>query len=249
MQILAITTQKGGNGKTTTAAILAQAAAVKGLKVLAIDLDPQANLTFELGADATEPGSYDLLHGTPASKVIQKSPQGMDVIAASWGLQIEKSDTGSARRLQRALEPIRKKYDLIIIDTPATAGELQYNALQAATGVIIPLEADVFNMQSLYQTVELAHQLQKSNPQLELKGVILTMYDGRTLLAKKMQLSIINEAGKMGVPYLGAIRKAIAVQEAAALQKSIYEYAPKCKPAGDYMDVFNHLTDYRYVNR
>ena len=77
-------------------------------------------------------------------------PQGADVIAASWNLSTITTGRGTARRLQRALEPVKENYDLITIDTPPTAGELQYNAMQAATGLIIPLQADIYNMQSLY---------------------------------------------------------------------------------------------------
>ena len=124
--IYTIATQKGGTGKTTTAAALAQAAAYKGKSCLAIDLDPQANLTYCLAADETQPGSYDLLHGAAASQVTQTTAQSIDVISASPDLQTETSSRGSARRLQKALAPLKDQYDVIIIDTPATAGELQY---------------------------------------------------------------------------------------------------------------------------
>ena len=134
MQIITVAIQKGGTGKTTTAAAVVQAAAYRGRSVLAIDLDPQGNLSFTLAADTSKPGSYDLLGGAAAADLIQHKP-GYDVIPASWNLSTITSGRGSARRLQKAIEPLKKEYDLIVIDTPPTAGELQYNALQAATGL------------------------------------------------------------------------------------------------------------------
>lgn len=246
--IIAVAVQKGGTGKTTTAAALTQAAVYKGLRALAIDLDPQGNLSFALGAQiSAETGnSYNMLQGAPAADQIQRTAQGAEVIAASWNLSTTTSGKGSARRLQEALEPIRGVYDLIIIDTPPTAGELQYNALQAADRLIIPLQADTYNVQSLYQITETARQIRQSNPGLK-AGILLTQYDGRTTIARQMQKTIINKAGAAGVLYLGTIRRAIAVQEAAALQQSLYQYAPKSKPAQDYIDVFNYITNNRYI--
>ena len=245
--IIAIAVQKGGTGKTTTAAILAQAAAYKGLRPLAIDLDPQGNLSIALGARMDTGNSYNMIQGEPAADQIQRTAQGIEAIAASWNLSTITSGPGSARRLQEALEPIRGAFDLIIIDTPPTAGELQYNALQAADRLIIPLQADAYNLQSLYQITDTARQIQQSNPELQFAGLLLTQYDGRSLLARQMQTTIINKAQEMGVPYLGTIRAGIAVKEAAAMQQSLYKYAPRSKPAADYMDVFHYLTHSRYI--
>jgi len=240
--IYTIATQKGGTGKTTTAAAIVQAAAHTGKRALAVDLDPQGNLTFALAADARRPGSYELLHGAPAFDVVQHSPQGMDVISASLDLQTETSAPGSARRLQRALDPLKMEYDVIVIDTPATAGELQYNALQAADRLIIPLEADPYNAQSLYQIAATAEQIRHTNPRLKIAGVLMAKYDGRATLTKLLQERLKETADALDIPYLGTIRKAIAVSEAAALQRSLFEYAPKCNPAADYMRVFETIT-------
>lgn len=249
MKILTVAIQKGGTGKTTTAAALAQAAVYKGLQVLAVDLDPQGNLSFALGANpAAETGTaYNLLTGAPAAECIQGTGQGLDIIPADRDLATITSGTGSARRLRQALEPIKNDYDLIIIDTPPTAGELQYNALMAADGLIIPLQADAFNLQSLYQITDTAQQIQKSNTDLQILGIVFSQYDGRSIISRQMQRAIINKAGATGVPYLGTIRGAVAVKEAAALQKSLYQYAPKSKPAADYMDVFHAITGCKYL--
>ena len=241
MDIFTVAIQKGGTGKTTTAAAITQAAVYRGSKVLAIDLDPQGNLSFTLAADTGKPGSYDLLQGAAAADLIQHKP-GFDVIPASWNLSTVTSGRGSARRLQTALAPIKKDYDLMVIDTPPTAGELQYNALQAATGLIIPLQADIYNLQSLYQMTDTARQIQDSNPDLQIIGFVLTQYDGRSTIARQMKETITEQAAALGVPYLGAIRAAVAVKEAAALQQSLFEYAPKSKPAADYLEIFDNIT-------
>ena len=118
---------------------------------------------------------------------------------------------------------------------------MQYNALQAATGLIIPLQADIYNLQSLYQITDTAKQMQQSNPNLQIKGFIITKLDNRSTIAKQMQEQIIIAANKENIPYLGSIRTGIAVQEAAALQQNLFEYAPKSKPASDYLMLLAHL--------
>ena len=239
--IYTIATQKGGTGKTTTAAALVQAAAYTGRAALAVDLDPQANLTYCLAADADKPGSYELLHGAKLADVIQMSPQNIVVISASAELQTEASAAGSARRLQKALDPARDLFDIIVIDTPATAGELQYNALQAADRLIIPLEADGYNLQSLQQITGTIAQIQQSNPELKAAGMILTKYDGRPVFNRQLREMAINSAAKLGVPFLGTIRPAVAVREAAGLQQSLFSYAPRATATADYMAVYEEL--------
>lgn len=241
MDILTIAIQKGGTGKTTTAAALAQAGAFRGLRVLAIDLDPQANLSFTLRANTGGAGSYELMQGADPEAVLQTIAPGLDIIPASMGLATAQTSAGSARRLRQALQPLKKSYDLIIIDTPPTAGELQYNALMAATGLVIPLQADIYNLQGLYQMADTARQIQASNPELTIRGFILTQYDNRSTLARQMRENITQQAQNMGIPFLGAIRSGIAIKEAAALQQSLYQYAPKSKPAADYMAIFEAL--------
>lgn len=239
--IITASIQKGGTGKTTTAAILAQAAASKGKAVLAVDLDPQGNLTFALGGKSGAPGSRGLLDGMRAERLITGTAQGIDLVPASWDLATVSTSAGSARRLQKALEPVKRIYDYIFIDAPAVAGELQYNALQASGGLIIPLEVDIFNAQSLYQILDTVSQIRRSNPHLETLGILCTKYDSRAKLSRNMLASIRASAEEMRIPYLGEIRSAIAVREAAYLQRSIYEYAPKSKPAQDYMKIFEKI--------
>lgn len=243
MQIIATAVIKGGTGKTTTAAALAQAAAAAGKKVLAIDLDPQANLSFFIGADQNAPGSYQLLHGAGAAQLIQATEQGIQAIAASPDLATEKTTPASAKRLQEAIEPIKKDFDLIVIDTPPQMGELTFNALQASTGLIIPLETDNSSLQGLYQITDIAHQMQHSNPALSIIGVILARYDARPKLNRYLQEVIAERGQEIGAPFLMGIRPGIAIREAQAMQQSLYQYAPRSKPAQDYKKLYEMIRE------
>lgn len=239
MQIITAAVIKGGTGKTSTCAALAQAAAAAGKKVLAIDLDPQANFSYTIGADQNAPGSYQLLHEVDPAQLIQTTPQGIDAIAASPDLATERTKPASAKRLQAAIEPIKKRYDFIFIDTPPTMGELTFNALQAATRLIIPLESDNSSLQGLYQIVDVAHQMQRSNPALSILGTIITRYDARPKLNRYLQEVIADKGAEIGAPFLMAIRAGVAIREAQAMQQSLYQYAPRSKPAQDYKQLFD----------
>lgn len=241
MQIVTTAIIKGGTGKTTTAAAIAQAAANAGKKVLAIDLDPQANLSFTIGADQNKPGSYDLLNGGNAAGLIQTTAQRIDAITAAPDLATIKTAPGSAKRLQEAIEPIKDNYSLIVIDTPPQMGELTYNALQASTGLIIPLETDNSSIQGLYQITDIAHQMERSNPALSIMGVILTRYDKRAKLNQYLQEVIAKTCKEIGTPYLGEIRPGIAIREAQAMQQSLFEYAPNSNPAKDYLAIYKTI--------
>ena len=241
MKIYTTAAIKGGTGKSTTAAALSQAAAAAGKKVLAIDLDPAGNLSMMIGADLNAAGSYELLHGKDPAALIQETEQGVDVIPGSAKLSEEVTKGSSSLRLQDALAKLRKKYQYIFIDTPPTMGELVRNALQASTGLIIPLEADTSSVQGLYNICDIAHGIQVSNPGLKITGVLLTRYDGRANLNKYLRDSIEAAGKEVGAPFLGVIRPGIAIKTAQALGKSLYQYAPRSNPAQDYMAIFKTI--------
>lgn len=243
MQILTVATHKGGAGKTTTAAALAQAAVKAGKKVLAIDLDGQANFSYCLAADTGQPGSYDLLHGTPAAECIQHTEQGLDVMAAVQDLDSETTRSGSGFRLKKALEPIKGDYDFIIIDTAPAISDMLFNALVTSTGLIIPLQTDIGSMNGFYQIVDVAQQMQKSNPALTITGVVVTQYNGQAVLYRQVKENIAQTAAEMNIPYLMEIRKGVAIAEAQALQRSLYDYAPKSKPAIDYEALYQMIAE------
>lgn len=240
MKIITVAMQKGGTGKTTTAAALAQAAHLDGKKVLAIDLDPQSNLSYALAGETGKPGSYELIIGKDVPDP-QTTAQGIDLYAGSWDLSTITTGKGSARRLQTAIQPLKDKYNLIIIDTPPTAGEMLYNALQASTGLIIPLTADIYGLQALEQVLDTAQQIRQSNPDLTVSGYIFTQYNPRAVLTKHMAEVFQGTASRAGIEHLGSVRQGIAIREAAALQQSLYEYAPKSNPAADYLEIYKRI--------
>ena len=245
MQILTTAIIKGGTGKSTTAAALAQAAVYADKRrVLLIDLDPQANLSYFTGANVTAPGCYELITGgKDPGELIQSTAQGIDIITANRNLAAIKSSAGSSYRLKEAIEPILHRYDLIIIDTPPTMGEMTYNALNACTGLIIPLEADNSSLQGLYQIVSIVRQMQRNGASLIFKGQLITRYDNRPKVNRYM-LDTIQKAGEAeGVPFLGTIRPGIVIREAQGFHESLFDYAPKSKPAADYMAIYEAIKD------
>ena len=245
--IIAVSNQKGGQGKTTTAQALATGAALKGRKVLAVDLDPQNNLTFSMSGDATAAGTYELLTGrTAAEQVIQTTPQ-CDIIAASDALAGVNSEIKGDREarlfaLARALEPIKDSYDLIVIDCPPALNILLVNALAAADRVIIPLTSDMYSLQGLYQLVQTIRDVQQDNPALQIGGALFIKHNRRTILSRDMSDVIADNCREMGIPvYNTTIREAVAVREAQTYRQSIFEYAPRSKPAKDYLQLLEEM--------
>ena len=241
MKIITTAVIKGGTGKTTTAAALAQCAADQGKKVLAIDLDPQANFTAMLSG-RQDGASLKALHGAPninLKEIIQTTPQKIDLLAGDPDLTAEKTTAGSISRLKEALDPVKRSYDLIIIDTPPQMGELVFNALMASTGLIIPLEADLNSLKGLMQITGIAEQIRQKNTRLKVLGAVLTRYDGRSNINKHIKGVIESSGAKV----IGTIRPGIAIKEAQSLQRSLYDYARRSKPAQDYLALYNKIME------
>ena len=240
-QVITIAEIKGGTGKTTTAAALAQAAEKDKKKVLLIDLDAQANLTSLFGADPTAPGAWNLLEGFPALELIQHTELNIDIIAGAPNLAAEIPTKGSLYRLEAAIMPLLPFYDLIIIDTPPAFGEMTYNALQASNSLVIALEANTSALQGFYLITDLAKDAKKHNHKLKVLGAIITRYNPRPVLSRQMRDIIEEKAKAVICPYLGEIRQGIAIQEAQAYRKNLFDYSPKSKPAQDYKELYNKL--------
>ena len=134
-------------------------------------------------------------------------------------------------------------YDLIVIDTPATAGELQYNAIQAADGVVIPLVVDTYSIMSLYQTADTVEQIRQTNERLRWAGLVLPMYNSRPKFNRQMRDKLEAIAHDNNIEYLGAIRVNTALKEAAGLRESIYSYAPKSAGAQDYLQITKRILE------
>lgn len=240
-KVITIAEIKGGTGKTTSVLSLAQAGTLHGKKVLVIDLDSQANATALLGADPTKQGAYHLLNKYPIAELIQETELEIDVIAGSPNLATETPTKGSLYRLEQAIEPILSKYDLILIDTPPAFGEMTYNALQASNGLVIALDSSTSSLQGFYLITDLATATKRTNAKLKLLGCIVTRYNPRPILSRQMLEVITEKAKAVKCPVLGQVRQGIAIQEAQAYRKNLFLYAPKSKPAVDYMELYTKL--------
>lgn len=244
--VIAIAATKGGTGKTTTAAALAQAFADMGRTSLLVDADAQGSASLIYGAEES-PGLYAaLMGGAKASDLVQSTEAG-DILPSSPeldGLDLELArDKGRDTLLARALEPLRASYDEIVIDTAPGVSTLLVQALTAADKVLIPVQADTQSLRGLEKLAETVADVQRyTNKRLEVAGVVVTMYDGRTVLAKQYGEMIGEACEQMGIPLASThIRRAVAVQEAQAMRQSLYQYAPKSNPAVDYRALIEEL--------
>lgn len=234
MQTIAVINQKGGVAKTTTASAVGAGLYRKGYSVLYIDLDSQGNLTTSTGATPTPPGTMELLQGATVTPT--RTPQG-DVIPASPALAI--ADTvitqiGKEYRLKEALS--RLKYDFAILDTPPALGILTVNALTAADAAVIPAKADIFSLQGIGQLSQtIAAVKQYTNPELRIAGIVLTMYNRRTVLNREVGEILKDAADQLGTTVFNAkIRPCNALAEAQARRRDIFTYSPKSNAAADY---------------
>ena len=249
-RIFAIAQQKGGTGKTTTAHAIGAGMARAGKRVLFIDLDGQKNLTYTLKAlnhDGATAADVLLGKATAESAIIQ-NPAGdiatpCDLIPASDKLAIH-TLTGDDWQfaLSKAIEPIKAKYDVIIIDTPPQLGQILACTLTAATDVIIPTHPDFFCLQGVNQILQTIEQARAINPALKTAGVLITKYSQRKALSRDTA-ALIEQTAKAHKTkvFKTKIRECIALAETAATQTDIFTYAPKSNAATDYSNLLMEI--------
>ena len=240
---IAIFNQKGGVGKTTTNINLAACLAIYGKKVLVLDIDPQGNTTSGLGIPKKnlKYTSYDLLVDDKPDtfKAIYKtSVERLDIIPASVdlsGAEIELVQLeGREGRMKKALESVRSYYDYIFIDCPPSLGLLTINALTAVDSVLIPIQCEFYALEGVSQLVSTIDLVKKNfNPRLQIEGVVLSMFDGRTNLA----IQVVEEVKKYfgSLLYSTSIPRNIRLAEAPSYGVPITSYDPRSKGAKAYM--------------
>lgn len=244
VRILAIANQKGGVGKTTTAINLGASLAIIGHRVLLVDTDPQGNTSSGVGIKKAEVKQciYDVLVGdVPLEDVIITSDvKNLDVVPATIqleGAEIELVSTISReRRLENALETVSERYDFIIIDCPPSLGIITLNALTAANGLLIPVQCEFYALEGLTQLLNTVKLVQRHlNKNLEIEGVLLTMYDARTNLGQQVIAEVKKHFGPQ--VYQTVIPRNVRLSEAPSYGQPAVIYDVKSKGAEAYIEL------------
>ncbi len=246
--IYAFANQKGGVGKTTTAVNLGAYLAAHGKRVLLIDLDPQANATSSLGLDKSrvEKSIYDTLIGdTPLAEVVQLTKRvHLDLAPSATalsGAEVELVAMPSReKRLKRAVEDVSANYDYLLIDCPPSLGLLTVNALVAAHGVIVPVQCEYLALEGLTRLMQTIGIVRKSlNPRLAVRGMLMTMYDGRTRLSQQ----VVDEVRKHFPDRVfdTVVPRSIRLGEAPSYGEPILSYAPSSSGGQAYAQLADEL--------
>jgi chromosome partitioning protein len=243
MKIVAIANQKGGVGKTTTAVNLGAALAELGHRILLVDLDPQANATSSFGLQAVEQTSlYEPLLGDASitERIFPTEREALFIVPAD--LDLAGAEVEIARmpdhltRLAQTLKPLHadQTFDFVFLDCPPSLGILMSNALAAADELLTPIQCEYLALEGLVKIVRLVEQVRESgvNNRLELSGIVMTMFDGRTNLSEQVVADVREHFGER--VYETVIPRSVRLSEAPSFGKSILEYAPSGAAAQAY---------------
>ncbi|EOS60116.1 hypothetical protein C815_01683 [Firmicutes bacterium M10-2] len=248
-KIIAISNQKGGVGKTTTAINVSSGLAKLDKKVLLIDFDAQGNASQGLGAITSvgQPTVYAvLMDDYPIEKaIVHDQKSGVDILPANMSLagadlMMDKIGAGKETLLKRVLQPIKDNYDYILIDCPPSLGLLTTNALTAANSVLIPVQCEYYALEGVTQlliTIRIVQQT--SNSGLKIEGILMTMYNSSTNLSAEVSQDVRQSFGKL--VYQNSIPRNVRLSEAPSRGLSIFEYDPRSKGAVAYMALCEEL--------
>ncbi len=242
--IIVIANQKGGVGKTTTAINLSAACAMQGRKVLLIDLDPQGNTSLSFVESASvEASAFEIFTETQQpwdNSIYSTKVENLEIVPSKINLaKLEAKlvgDFDAIFRLRDRIEQIRSNYDLIIIDTPPTLGLITVNALVAASYVLIPIQSSYFALEGtddLLETIEKVRS--RPNPDLELLGVVVTLFDKRTALSKDVEAQIRDVFGEKA--FKTVITRSVRLEESPAHKETIFTFSPKSSGAIEYQNL------------
>jgi chromosome partitioning protein len=239
--IVSIANQKGGVGKTTTAINLAAALAMRGRRTLLIDMDPQSNSSMSyLDIRTVERSLYDVLSDTQCSLgdvVVESNVKHLMVAPARIALaKLEAKLVGEMDahfRLKDRLDPIRDDYEFIVIDCPPTLGLLTANALVASSHLLVPIQSSYFALEGTDDLLETVEKVRaRANPDLRLLGVLITMHDRRTAIARDIRNQIRAVFGDL--VFTTVISKSVRLEESPAYKESIFTFAPESSGATEY---------------
>ena len=239
--VIAFANQKGGVAKTTSTLNLAVALAEEGYRVLVVDMDPQGNLTMSQGfnPDQIERSMFDVLvHRLPIDQVIQEAEvdlavSSIDLAGAELALS---SMIGRERALEKALGPVKDRYDFILLDTPPSLGLLTINALVASNGVIVPVQCEYLSLRGLVQLENTLSMIRENlNPEVGIQGILPTMFDGRTLHAREAVEILQENFGEL--VFKTRIKKTVRYAEAPVKGSSILKYDPTGNAAEAYREL------------
>jgi len=240
--IIAITNQKGGVGKTTTAINLSAALATKGFRTLLIDVDPQANSTMSfLEVHEIELSMFEALteDGVHLGDILREAAKVPKLFIAPSAISLAKveakllGELDSHYRLKDEIDPIRAQFDYIVIDTPPTLGVITVNALVAATHVLIPIQSSYFALEGTDDLLETIDKIkQRANTDLQILGAVITLFDKRTILARDTLDEISRVFGDR--LFETTITKSVRLEESPAYKESIFTFAPQSTGAYEY---------------
>lgn len=251
-RVIAVANQKGGVGKTTTAVNLSACLANDGNRTLLIDLDPQANATSgcEAGVDSIDGSVYEVLLGhAPLEAVIRAAGIPALDLAPSHislsGAEVEMAAVlGREKRLTEALETVRADYDYVIVDCPPSLGLLTVNALTAADSVIIPVQCEYYALEGLSKLLNSIQLVQRYlNPSLEIEGVLLTMYDDRLQLSKRVATEV--KSYFHDKVYETAIKRNVSLAAAPSFGQPVILYEPRSSGADNYRRLAGEVSQSR----